>query len=259
MFKEAVLLIDTHCHIDLYRNPNIIADNIEKEKIITIAVTNLPSYFQLSLKHLKNYKYIRVALGLHPLYAEKHTLLELKKFNEFIYKTSYIGEVGLDFSAEGISNKAKQINSFKHVLSHINDRPRVISIHSRKAEQVVLQMLNDFSIKNSIFHWYSGSLTVLNEILLEGHYFSVNPAMLKSMTGRKIINSIPPNRLLTETDGPFVKINNKPIQFMNIRLVYDYLSSIWNMCHEEVEIQIKKNFRSILLPIKEYSKNNYLL
>lgn len=247
-------MIDTHCHIDLYRNPYAVANEVENKGISTIAVTNLPSHFELGFANLKNFKHIRVALGVHPLYAKEHTPSEMKKFIDLAKKTSYIGEIGLDFSREGISTKAKQIDSFRYVLSHISDRPRFISLHSRRAESTVLKLLDEFSIKGAIFHWYSGSLAVLKEIVEAGHYFSVNPAMLLSSNGCKIIEKIPRDRLLTETDGPFIKIEGKIITSHDISLVQKHLCSIWNCTYEEVERQIKNNLNQVLLPIKNYKR-----
>jgi len=197
-----------------------------------------------------------MALGLHPLFANEHSPSEMKRFIDLAKKTSYIGEIGLDFSREGISTKVKQINSFRHVLTNISDRPRIISLHSRRAEPTVLQMLNEYSIKGAIFHWYSGSLSTLKEIVSAGHYFSVNPAMLHSTNGCKIIAKIPQDKLLTETDGPFVKIEDKIVTSQDISLVQKHLCSVWNCTYEAVERQIKENFNRILLPIKQF-RNGY--
>jgi TatD DNase family protein len=245
-------MIDVHCHIDLYKNPFVIANENEKKHISTIAVTNLPSHFELGYSHLKNFKYIRAALGLHPLYANKHSSSEMKRFIDLAKKTSYIGEIGLDFSREGIATKTKQIQSFRHVLTHISDRPRFITLHSRRAEPTVLQILEEFSIKGTVFHWYSGSLSFLKEIVAAGHYFSVNPAMLQSSNGCKIIAKIPQDRLLTETDGPFVKIGDKIVTSQDVSLVQKYLCSVWNCTYEDVERKIKENFNRVLLPIKQF-------
>lgn len=249
-------MIDAHCHIDLYKNPHEVANEIEKMGVPTIAVTNLPSHFELGHRHLINSKYIRIALGLHPLYAEEHASLELKKFVGLAQKTSYIGEIGLDFSREGISTKARQIESFRYVLSHINDRPRFITLHSRKAESAVLHLLSEFSIKGAIFHWYSGSISFINDIVAAGHYFSVNPAMLLSSSGKKVIENIPRDRLITETDGPFIKVKGKIVTFQDLSLIQKHLCSVWNSTYDDVECQIKKNFNQLLLPIKDYIKKN---
>ncbi|MFI2859273.1 TatD family hydrolase [Paenibacillus sp. JSM ZJ436] len=247
-------MIDTHCHIDLYKSPYIIANENEKKGIPTIAVTNLPSHYALGYSHLKEFKYIRVALGLHPIYADKHTPTEMNKFIEYAKTTSYIGEIGLDFSSEGISTKTKQLQSLRHVLSHISDRPRFISLHSRRAESTVLQMLKEFSIQQAVFHWYSGSLSLIKAIVEEGHYFSINPAMIESANGCKIIAKIPRDRMLTETDGPFIKVEGNVVTSRDISLVLKYLSNFWECSYEDAELQVKNNFNKIIFPIQQYIK-----
>ncbi|WP_418027536.1 TatD family hydrolase [Paenibacillus sp. JJ1722] len=108
----------------------------------------------------------------------------------------------------------------------------------------------NFSIKGAIFHWYSGSLSLLKKIVEAGYYFSINPAMIQSSNGCKIIEKIPRDRLLTETDGPFVKIEGKVITSQDISLVLKYLGLLWNCSYADVELQIKSNFKQVLLPIK---------
>jgi TatD DNase family protein len=132
-------MIDVHCHFDLAKNPEkYIADN-ENKNIITIGMTNLPSHFQMGIGHVKSYKNIRLALGMHPLCAKEHSP-EYSKFKQYANETSYIGEVGLDFSREGYSTKEIQIKSFEFVLDCIKDKQKIISLHSRRAEGEVLDM-----------------------------------------------------------------------------------------------------------------------
>lgn len=86
------MIIDTHCHIDLYQNPKKILQDCVKANITILAMTNLPSHFEMGYSHFQSLKKIRLALGMHPLMADSHK----KEFNSFlknISKTSYIGEM----------------------------------------------------------------------------------------------------------------------------------------------------------------------
>jgi len=60
-------MIDTHCHIDIYNDPMAIALECERNGVVTIAMTNLPSHFEMGYSHLKNLSKVRLALGMHPL------------------------------------------------------------------------------------------------------------------------------------------------------------------------------------------------
>lgn len=242
-------IIDTHCHIDLYQNPHTIAEESERLGIITIAMTLLPSHFEIGFKHTVNYKKVRLALGMHPMKAEFHEV-EFVNFIYYLDKTSYIGEIGLDFSKEGIETKQLQVDSFRKILYAIQGKRKIISLHSRGAENEVLRLLVEFGIDNAIFHWYTGSVNLINEIIDNGYFFSINPAMIRSANGKKIIHAIPKHRVLTESDGPFVFIRKEPIKPKNIELVIDYLSLIWKIPVEEVEKQIEANFFHLINQIK---------
>lgn len=235
-------MIDVHCHFDMAQNPEkYILDN-EKRQIITIGMTNLPSHFQMGVNHVRRYKYIRLALGLHPLRAKEHAK-EYSKFRQYVDETSYIGEVGLDFSREGFSTKEIQIKSFEFVLDCIRTKNKILSLHSRRAEKETLEMLTGKGIENAIFHWYSGSLSVLRNVANSGFFFSINSAMIQSDNGKKIIAEIPKELILTETDFPCIDNSN-------IADVHMYLSNLWNISIENVEQIIDSNLNRIIQRIR---------
>lgn len=243
-------MIDAHCHIDLYKNPLQVVKECERSGITTIAMTNLPSHFELGHPHLRSCRYVRLALGMHPLHAELHQQ-EMPVFIKNLPNTSYIGEIGLDFSREGIATKGIQENTFKTILNRISGDKKLLSLHSRRAEKEVLLYLRQFHIKSAIFHWYSGPLALIDEIVANGYYFSINPAMTKSQNGQKIINRIPKSNLLTETDGPFVDINGSQATPYDVRIVIEYLSKQLNIPFVEVETLISDNFKKLISSLKQ--------
>lgn len=238
-------MIDTHCHIDMYKNPHGIAEESERLGIITIGMTILPSHFELGFEHVKRYKKVRLALGMHPLKSDLHKA-EFSKFLFYLDHTSYIGEIGLDFSREGINQKDLQIESFKRILSSIREKPKIVSLHSRKAEKEVLQLLVDNNILNAIFHWYSGPVSLIDVISKHGYFFSINPAMIRSENGKKIIDRIPKNLLLTETDGPYISIKDNFIRPKDVELVEEFLAKKWGCTLREADEQIHNNFSCLI-------------
>ncbi|MDO6819496.1 Qat anti-phage system TatD family nuclease QatD [Zobellia sp. 1_MG-2023] len=241
------MIVDTHCHFDLYPNPKEVINDLERLGIITIGMTNLPSHFKMGYPHIKNLKKIRLALGLHPLMASNHSQ-ELPFFMKYLDYTSYIGEIGLDFSKDGIATKSIQIDSFEKVLQAVSNKQKIISIHSRGAEKEVLQMLQKYKIENAIFHWYTGGLKLIDEIVSLGYLFSVNTAMIKSTNGQKIIKRIPKEHILTESDGPFIKHNNRVVKSSDITIVINYLNKVVEST--EMEKQITENFMKLVQKIK---------
>ena len=243
------MIIDTHCHIDLYKNPIEVLDDCEDKGVIVISMTNVPSYFELGLKYFKNKGKVRQALGFHPLFiSNEDNTNELLKFQFLINQTSYIGEIGLDFSKEGIQTKNKQIQVFQDVLSIIRDckKQKLLSLHSRGAEQEVLNNLLIYKIKFAIFHWYSGKIELIKSIVDAGYYFSINTAMIKSKRGNEIINRIPLNRVLVESDGPFIDLNGKPILPYQLNDVYAFLANKYSLPMVEIEKIVKNNFYGII-------------
>ncbi len=235
------MIVDTHCHFDMMPRPEAYIKQKEQMGDIVIGMTNLPSHFQMGLPHLKGYKHIRLALGLHPLRAVEGKE-QLRLFRTLVDQTSYIGEIGLDFSREGYATREEQVAVLRELLPAIRGKKKIVSVHSRRAEKELLSLLCEYEIKNVIFHWYSGPINLIPSILEQGYYFSVNEAMSCSKNGQCILQSIPKNRILTETDAPY---NER----CNIGKVQEYLGEHWNMSRQEAEVVVDGNFRTLLKEI----------
>ena len=227
------MIIDTHCHFDMMPHPEAYISAKEKAGDIVIGMTNLPSHFRMGQPHLRLFKHVRLALGLHPLLASENKN-ELPLFNSLLDQTSYIGEIGLDFSKEGLSTKGDQVFVLRKLLEKLEGKKKIISVHSRKAEKELFDLLCEYNINNVIFHWYSGPIDLIPSIISKGYYFSINEAMSISKNGRAIIKEIPRNRILTESDAPF---NNKA----------DIKEALINM--HITENEVKKNFMELLSKI----------
>lgn len=228
------MIIDTHCHFDMMPHPEAYISAKERAGDIVIGMTNLPSHFKIGQPYIKSYKHVRLALGLHPLLASE-SINDLALFNSLLNQTSYVGEIGLDFSKEGIATKNAQIMVLRSLLESLRGKQKIISVHSRKAERVLFDLLCEYNIQNVIFHWYSGPVDLIPSIISKGYYFSINESMTRSKNGRAILEQIPRNRILTETDAPY---NTK----------IDIKKTLANIQVAEAEIQ--NNFMSLLANIR---------
>lgn len=239
------MLIDTHCHIDQFPSPESVVRECEKSALRVVAVTNLPSHFALAADRLRGNKFVSAALGMHPLFAAEG-VRELAAFRRMAPHSNFIGEIGLDFSRQGMASKTIQERVFEDVLSAIQDRPRFITLHSRGAEGAVLEGLRRHGIKAAVFHWFSGSVKVLEDVFAEGHFVSINPAMLSSASGKRVIEKSPRERILVESDGPFTKVHDQVCSPPSVALVYQNLAARWNVSNETAVACINANFESIL-------------
>jgi TatD DNase family protein len=237
-------LHDTHFHLDLFDNPRQVIAAIEQAKVYTIAVTNLPELFDYTYDLTKNTKYIRAALGFHPELAAQHKQ-QLSLFKNKVVLTRYIGEVGLDNHNKTPANLLEQKKVFEKVVeaSHESGN-KILTVHSRRSERDVIAMIGPKFPGKIILHWYSGSLKDLEQAIAYGFYFSVNYAMTLSENGKKIIHTIPADRLLIETDGPFVKINNQISTPVYASAIY---GNILNAKKDFKEGFLADNFRKLLL------------
>jgi TatD DNase family protein len=244
-------MLDAHCHLDLYQDPSRTALDAESEGVLVVCVTNLPSAFLAARPHIHQFKKVRLALGLHPLNSALHSDEELSRFGELVDQTSFIGEVGLDFSREGYETRDKQVNSFQFALRSLNRQPKFVTIHSRRAETTVLELLQQEYAHPVVFHWYSGTLRTLETVISDGHCFSINPSMTSSEKGRAIIEQIPRDRVLTETDGPFIKIESRQIVPGDIQIAEDALAEIWGTDSSVVRNTVMQNFQRLMEPLRQ--------
>lgn len=226
-------MVDTHCHFDMFQSPEDFIHEQEIQGNVVIGMTNLPSHFVMGRSFVQQYKRIRLALGYHPLYAAKRDEIDL--FVKQSRYTSYIGEIGLDFSKDGYATKNEQLVLINQLLTSIDTSKKILSVHSRKAEKELLCCLRKYNIRNAIFHWYSGPISLIDDIIDTGYYFSINESMTMSKKGREIIRSIPRERILTETDAPY-NIHS------SLSKTYEYL--------RDVGVDANRNFNQLINRIR---------
>jgi TatD DNase family protein len=237
-------LYDTHFHLDLFESREKIIEEIETNQIYTIAVTNLPSLFT-KLKDSISSKFIRPALGFHPelLDQYKHHIPQMWPL---LNETKYIGEVGLDFKT-GKAYKELQISFFSELIERCNILGnKILTIHSRQSANEIVSIIGAEFKGKVILHWYSGNKSTLIKAIDNGYYFSINYSMVNSNSSKELIKLIPLERLLLETDAPFVKFNNKPFSMLGIKDIVKELASILNLDHEKMATILWANFKTLI-------------
>jgi TatD DNase family protein len=236
--------VDAHCHVDRYQDPRAVLRAGEAAGVVTIAVTELPSMFQKHEMVLRGVPGLRLALGLHPLRAGTANAMELGLFRRLIDRTDYVGEVGLDFSREGKASRVRQLQIFEAVLAHPRITEKVLSVHTRGAEAECIDRLAGAGA-TAILHWYSGPLGQLDRAVAAGFYFSVNPAMLSSRNGQRILDRIPRDRVLTETDGPYTRVAGRVAEPRDVPWLVEQLAARWTDPQESVQQAIFENMAAV--------------
>ena len=240
-------MMDMHCHIDLYPNYREIIKSCVDAGIYFLSVTTTPKAWKETNALTKNNPRFRTALGLHPQLAHKRHH-ELLLFDSLINETRYIGEVGLDGSRNFKKHFKIQLKVFNHILKKCSEfENKILSIHSLQATKEVIDLLEHYTKSGTpILHWYLGTKKDMYRAINRGSYFSIGPAMLNSQQGLKVISWLPKERILLETDGPFVKINNKKIiRPLETIIVRDYLCNIWGISKSKCNTILKDNLKRL--------------
>ena len=242
-------MIDFHCHLDLYPDPNSVLAHAVHEKVYILAVTTTPLAWNGTRRLVGDTPRVRVALGLHPqVVAERYAEIDL--LCSLVPETSYIGEIGLDGSESCIASFGLQQKVLERALNACTVHGgRIISLHSRRASREVLDVIEKYpDCGTPVLHWFSGSMKELKRAIQLGCWFSVGPAMLRSERGSRLAAAIPRERLLTETDGPFTKSSTGPLMPWNVKDAERELAKLWGCSEEMVNSTLTENFRRLVAP-----------
>lgn len=242
------MIYDSHCHIDLMPNMIEIIQTMRKSQIGLFAVGTTPKAYVHELELCKSVPSIHVGLGMHPqLLSTGYD--DMLLFEKLIPSSHYIGEIGLDFSKNYIHLKEKQIEAFERIIQMCEYYgEKVVSIHSLKSASSVIEIIQKNKVSNKnryLLHWYTGTMSQLRKAVELGCFFSVNPKMLKTKSGVEIIKNIPADRILLETDAPFVK------QYLSVQLIEkelkEMLGNISHILGKDISKIVEENGESVFI------------
>lgn len=239
-------MIDLHCHLDLYPDPWRVAEECRERQLYVLSVTTTPSAWNGTAALANDASRIRTALGLHPQLAHERKG-ELALFERLLPETRYVGEIGLDGGPEYKRYWGDQVKVFERILTACDEcGGRVLSVHSRRAATPVLNYLEKApSAGTPVMHWFSGSPRELARAVDLGCWFSVGPAMLAGEKGRALAGSMPRDRVLTETDGPFAQVEGQSAKPWDAAIAVKGLSEIWGVTRQESERLLRENLRRL--------------
>ena len=250
-------MIDSHCHLDhapLIDNLNDILNRSKEvgiKKLLTICTT---------LESFKNIEKILIiddmiygTFGIHPHETEnndvsKITIIESIKKNP---KLIGVGETGLDFYYNH-SKKNKQIDSFKkHIEAAIEINLPVI-VHSRNAEEETFNILNEYKKHKPkiLMHCFTGTYKFYKKMEELDSYFSASGIITFNSSNdlQNTFSKIPNNKLLVETDSPFlapIPMRGKKNEPSFIKYTLKKLADIKNIDVSEMVSLTTKNFNNL--------------
>jgi TatD DNase family protein len=242
-------LVDFHCHLDLYRDHAGAVAECDRLKIFTLAVTTTPRAWPRNHELASATKFVRAALGLHPQLVKDHHH-ELTIWRDMLKDARYVGEVGLDAAPAFYASFEKQKAVFEAILRDCAEqREKILTVHSVRAAKAVLDMLEAFLPSGrgvAVLHWFTGTKAEASRAVALGTYFSINREMLRNERHRATVASLPLDRLLTETDGPFIKIDGRDGRPSDVRMTVDELAVLLSLSPAELADIIRNNLKRLV-------------
>tara|TARA_B110000116_G_C16757923_1_gene546889 strand:+ start:205 stop:978 length:774 start_codon:yes stop_codon:yes gene_type:complete len=253
------MIVDSHCHLDypnLYNQLDKVIERAEKNNVKSLLTicTTLESFEKIKLI-IEKYKNVHGTFGIHPHEAHKNLeintkyILDIKrKYNKIIG----VGETGLDFYYN-YSDKKSQIYSFTQHIKAASELNIPLIVHTRNAEKETYDILKS-EIKNSklkvLIHCFTGSTEFAKKLIKEDCYISLSGIITFKNSNDlvKTVSQIPIERLLVETDSPYLAPtpyrgkSNEPAYIIN---TIKKLSEIKNNSEENIILNTTNNFKKL--------------
>ncbi|MBR0664863.1 TatD family hydrolase [Roseomonas hellenica] len=247
--QSAARWVDLHCHVDLYKDHSALIAECDRERVATLAVTTTPKAWPRNRELAAKSALVRIALGLHPqLVAEREN--ELPIFERYLSDARYVGEVGLDAGPRFYRSFPAQERVFERILRACAEQGgKILTVHSVRAVGKVLNHIESSLPQDRgrvVLHWFTGTSAEARRAVALGCYFSINGEMLRSPKHRQLVGSLPLDRLLTETDGPFVERDGQPLRPRDVGHTVVELAEARNVSAKAVEDAILQNLKRLV-------------
>ena len=203
------MLIDTHCHLDVAAfdsdRPEVLA-RARTAGVAGIVVPGIDAQGWAGLLDICSAEPdLYPALGLHPVFVERHSSADLDALARLVADASpvAVGEIGLDFFLREL-DRDRQIALFDAQLSIARDAGLPVLLHVRKAHDQALAMLRRAQVVGGIAHAFNGSLQQAQRYLDLGFKFGFGGMLTfeRSNKLRALARDLPLYAIVLETDAP---------------------------------------------------------
>jgi TatD DNase family protein len=234
----------THLHFDQYRSDIEAVVSRAREagirKILTLG-TDLPSSIS-SLNIARRHDFVYAAAGIHPtdvLNSQPEDVKRIKELAAGEDKIIAIGEIGLDLYWKEVPLE-RQIPVFEKMIELAGELDLPVVIHNREAHPEMQQFFLDRGIENlrGVMHSFSGTAADARFYLDRGLSISFTGVItFKNFKEMEVVKSIPLDKILLETDSPFLTpmpYRGKRNEPAYVRFVAQKLSEVYEISLEEL-------------------------
>jgi TatD DNase family protein len=256
------MIIDSHAHLDFEDFKNDLPEVLDRARqagvraILTIGIDlkTTRAAIEIAEKHPD----VFATAGIHPHeadIADENASAQLETLARSSKKIVAVGECGLDY-VRSKTSRAEQEKAFIMQMTLAEKLHLPVVIHSRGSYPDVLKVLESFSGRvKGVIHCMSGDETFRDRALALGYYIAIGgPVTYPSGGGlRAVMSGVPLNRLLVETDCPFLRPTDKRLgrnEPALLREVLDALSALYGVKADEIgKITSQNAIRAFNLPI----------
>jgi TatD DNase family protein len=186
----------------------------------------------------KHKNFVFATVSIHPEYVKEIENLKvgdfLKKIEENKEKIVGIGETGLDFIIEEPEWREKQKQLFIKFIEFAKNLNLPLVIHARKAFAEAIEILEKLEAKRVLMHFFTAK-ELLPKIIKNNWSISVNTTLLSSKKIKKIVRDLPIEKIMTETDSPWLGLNGKRNDPTSIKFVIEKIAEIKKIDFEEAD------------------------
>ncbi|MFA5292403.1 MAG: TatD family hydrolase [Phycisphaerae bacterium] len=206
-------LIDTHAHLTYEGLIQSLDDVLQRSSAVGvtkwISVGTDAEHNEKVIALADKYENLYAALGIHPHHASEYQPQELQRLIELAKhgKVVALGETGLDFHYN-FSKQNAQKELFKSFLEIAAQKKLPVIIHSRNAFDETMEIIDNFADRETkiVFHCWSGTIEQTRIVLDRGFYISFTGVVTfkNAQDAREIVKIVPIERMMIETDCPFM-------------------------------------------------------
>lgn len=252
-------MIDVHCHLeqkDYDKDREEVVEACRRELRALITSCTRPNDFDLTMSLVEKYKnFVFCTCSLHPIYIKNFSAEEknryISRIKENTERILAIGEAGLDYHwiKEG-EWQEKQKQLFREMIRLAKELEKPLVIHSRESDEDCIEILEEEGAKRVDWHMF-GNRALLERVLSNQWSISMNAILLKNKTRKKIIRDMPLDRIMLETDSPWLAPDGGRNTPLAIRKVADKIAEIKSIPYEQVWETCARNAVNFFgLPIK---------
>jgi len=253
-------MIDTHCHLEQKAydaDRDEVVSRCKRELTAVVTCAAKPSDYELTFELVKkNPGFVFAVAGIHPEYVEQFSDAEVEQAMKVIENSKDslvgVGETGLDYTfVKTAAGRKRQRELFAEFVRLANKLNLPVVVHIRNGEDKdeadafkdAIEILERESAERVQLHMFGGR-KLLERALGNGWYVSANAIILRSKSYGKVVRDTPLERLMLETDAPWLHPSGDAEQrndLTGVAAVAERVAEIKNIAVEEVDAKTTGN------------------